>query len=262
MLLEGQPRLSNIFENMTLQMLPQAFILQGTFGCGKHTLSKNIATKFNLELIDITDSLVSDTLDLLANRPLPTLYVIDTLKLNEKKQNAMLKFVEEYKQNGWVCLLVENRERLLPTILNRCVTYTFDRYSKEFLEPFVEFAIDSANRELVLSLVDTVGKVNLFIGQDIKAIFELCDKVINKIKTANLSNALSITDKFNFDDDYDKINIQVFFLIMVHMLKELCIKDSNYLYLYDITNTYSNRLNMGTLKKKDLINNYLINLWG
>ncbi len=60
------------------------------------------------------------------------IYIIpDAGLMNTNAQNAILKTIEEPPEYVLMILLTENRERLLPTILSRCVTISFRPLSVE-----------------------------------------------------------------------------------------------------------------------------------
>lgn len=261
MILEGQERLSKQIEYLTLDTLPQTFMLLGETGCGKHTLASRIATRLGLDYLDITENISGDVLSELSISPMPTLYVIDTQVMTERQQNTILKFIEDYRPNSWTCLLCANRNLLLETIANRCIVYTFDAYSKEFLKGFAVDFLGEEKYAKALELSATVGQIKDFIGQDIDKLEELCNKIIHKIKLANLSNALSISKQFNYKDLYDKFNVNIFFKLMCKKLQESCITDPKYFKTYKITQEYAKRINDSRLKKQDLMENYLIQLW-
>lgn len=261
MILEGQERLSNTFENLSLSNLPQTFMLLGDIGCGKHTLASRIASHYGLDYLDITNNISEDVLSELALSPMPTLYVIDTQVMNERQQNTILKFIEEYRPNSWTCLICANKNLLIDTIVNRCIVYTFDTYSREYLRGFAVDLVDEANCDKVLDLSATVGQIKDFIGQDLNKLDDLCEKIITKIKLANLSNVLSISNQFNYKDLYDKFNVHIFFKLLCKKLQTLCINEPSYLNMYKITQEYAKKLNDVRLHQQLLIENYLIQLW-
>lgn len=261
MILEGQERLSNTFENLSLSNLPQTFMLLGDIGCGKHTLASRIASHYGLDYLDITNNISEDVLSELALSPMPTLYVIDTQVMNERQQNTILKFIEEYRPNSWTCLICANKNLLIDTIVNRCIVYTFDTYSREYLRGFAVDLVDEANCDKVLDLSATVGQIKDFIGQDLNKLDDLCEKIITKIKLANLSNVLSISNQFNYKDLYDKFNVHIFFKLLCRKLQTLCITEPSYLNMYKITQEYAKKLNDVRLNQQLLIENYLIQLW-
>lgn len=261
MILEGQERLSNTFESMSLEQLPQTFMLLGERGCGKHTLAKELAKHYDLDYLDITEHISNEVLSELALSPMPSLYVIDTQVMNERQQNIILKFIEDYRPNSWTCLICSNKNLLLDTITNRCIIYTFDTYSKEFLRGFAVPLVGEEYCDKVLELSATVGQIKDFIGQDLNKLESLCDKIITKIKLANLSNVLSIANQFNYKDLYDKFNVNIFFKLMCKKIQEQIIIDPSYLNMYEVTQEYAKRLNDARLNKQLLIENYLIQLW-
>lgn len=60
------------------------------------------------------------------------IYIIDEAeKMNEAAQNALLKTIEEPPEYAVILLLADNAERLLPTILSRCVLLNLKPVSTE-----------------------------------------------------------------------------------------------------------------------------------
>ena len=90
-MIKGQEKLINIFENMTIDQLPHTFMLLGEDGCGKHTLSKDIAEKFSLEYEDISTTISTELIMEIETIKVPTLYILNINEL--KDQNIILKFI-------------------------------------------------------------------------------------------------------------------------------------------------------------------------
>ena len=101
--LKGQEKLLNTFQNMSVNTLPHTFMLLGDYGCGKHTFSHEIADRFKLDYHEITKEITSDFLIELSTKNIPTLYVINILEV--KDQNVVLKFIEDFKQSIFICLI-------------------------------------------------------------------------------------------------------------------------------------------------------------
>lgn len=105
----------------------------GETGCGKHTFAKIIAKNFGLEFTEINKNLEDDLFAEYKLSPVPTLYFIDMTDMFEKAQNKFLKFIEEPGNAAYICISVISEAGILPTILNRCIKYTFEPYTIEEL---------------------------------------------------------------------------------------------------------------------------------
>lgn len=261
-MLEEQRRLNEWLLTLNVYNLPQCFMLLGESGCGKHTLAQEIADKLFIEYLDITEEIDNDLLNALSFRQIPTLYVIHIDEIVEKNQNILLKFIEEPKMSKYVCIICDNVNLVIPTVKNRCLIYTFETYSKEILNKYITEYFDSDNRNLALEIFTTIGQIKSLKGQNLVQLKELCDKMLTKIGKANIQNTLTIADKLNYKDLYDKYDINLFFKMLEKECLEYCKSDNKYVDYYKIIQSYWVKLNRDSrLKKQDLIENFLINLW-
>lgn len=215
------------------QLLPHSFGLIGEEGSGKHTLLADINSRyFDCDYLDISDS--QDELDQLYTLPQKRLYVLDFQRITQAEQNRILKLLEEPYDNVYVCVLARNISNLIPTVRNRLVIYTLDSYSLEELRGFAEKEGISIENEYLCNIVMTPGDVLRVrsVNADLKAIDELAQKVVNSIGRASYPNTLSILDKINFKDEYDKLDFS-FFLKFLHLnyLKSYIINPSDTLDL-------------------------------
>ena len=139
----GQKKIKNLIETSSLDNFPNSLILLGEKGSGKHTICDLISDKLNLQIIDISEKLTQEMIDEIYTRVEPYIYIISDEKLTIKNQNSILKFLEEPLKNSYIILLVENRNKLLPTILNRCQIWELEKYSiNELIEkiPIASFS--------------------------------------------------------------------------------------------------------------------------
>lgn len=66
------------------------------------------------------------------------IYIIpEAEKMTEQAQNALLKTIEEPPHYGIIILLVENVNRLLPTVLSRCITLQLKSVAPELIEEYL-----------------------------------------------------------------------------------------------------------------------------
>lgn len=257
----GQERLQKIINQAAIDTFPKSTILLGKKGCGKHLLLDLISKKLSLELIDMTEQISDSFIDAIYTRAVPFIYFIDMTKVTKKNQNVLLKFVEEPLNNSFIILLVENKNSILPTLLNRCVIYEFDSYTKAELESFI--VEPSEDKELLLKICDTPGKIKTAVKTDLKALEELCLKIIEKINVASFPNTLTISDRLNYKDDYDKFDISSFFelLLLLCFSRYLETDNKRYYKLWKLTREYKERLGDSRLNKQHIVENFLARAW-
>lgn len=251
----GQLKLQEFVKNSTLDSFPHSVILVGRKGCGKHLLSSIIAQKLNLTLIDITDNLNLEYINQIYLRSIPSIYLINTSEITEKEQNIILKFLEEPLKNSYIILLSESLNSLLPTIKNRCQVYTFESYTKSELCNFTH----DIN---LLNVCSTPGEIIDFSRYNFNDIYDLCIKFVDKLKDASFVNTLTLSNKINFKDNYDKIDLMLFFKVIIYILREKILSGNDRLYdFYTLTNKYKQMLEMDSrLDKQRLFENYLSNI--
>ena len=260
-MLEGQEKLLNIFNTMTIQELPHTMLLCGEEGCGKHTLSKYIADRFNLEYVNITETFGSELFDTILARSLPTFYFIDLSTISMVQQNVLLKFIEEANDYIYVCLSINSKNLALNTILNRCVIYEFVPYTREQLKDLAKAFF--GEEELPLKVYTTPGQMRNAQFKNLKEVNDLSIKFINSLHLASFQNTLSLSDKFNYKDLYDKYDVYAFMKLLLVNLNTMYLEKGNkqYFKMYEITNKYLNRLIDKRLNKQNLFESYLIECW-
>lgn len=256
----GQEKLLAKIDSYSIATYPKSTLVLGSFGCGKHLLSKYIANKFNLQLIDITEFISQEFIDDIYLRVIPTLYIIDASKIVERQQNMILKLLEEPSMYALILILSEDRVNLLSTILNRCVVLEFEQYSRDTLLQFVD---DSVDKELALSVCVTPGQLKLLKMTNLSDMRDLCLKMLKKTHLASFPNMLSISEKLNYKDEFDKYEVTMFFNMMTHVLfnEYLTTRDEKALSMYFTTIKYIKMMRDRRLNRKYIVENYLTNLW-
>lgn len=256
----GQEKLLAKIDAYSIATFPKSTIVLGPFGCGKHLLTTYVASKFNLQIVDITESISQEFIEEISLRVIPTLYIIDSSKIVDRQQNMILKFLEEPPLYAFIFILSEDRVNLLSTILNRCVVFEFEQYSKEILLQFVD---DSVDKELALSVCVTPGQLKQLKMTDLSSMKELCLKMVEKTHLASFPNMLSISNKLNYKDEFDKHDVNIFFNMMIYVLfnEYLTTNESKVLDMYFTTLEYIKMMRDKRLNRKYIVENYLTNLW-
>lgn len=273
-MIKGQDKLLDRINKFNYETFPQSSIIEGTTGCGKHTLVEYLSDKFNIPIEDISGKISNDMIMDIYTKPNPTLYVIDMLQLNKSKridivQNSLLKFIEEPPTNSKVIILCENKDNLLPTIQNRCQIFSFEKYNYIRLKQFTEDNDIKLESEDLFCVYDTPGKLlNLTNEHCFSELKSLVDKVIDNIVRASIPNILTIPSKLNFDNS-DGYDIDVFLHLMrtslLNRMTDCSISNEEFNYLkkqYTCTCKVCEKIKMFNVNKKALFENYLMELKG
>ena len=153
----GQVNLLKKLNSYTIDNFPHSSLILGEEGSGKHTLSMYIKDNIlKLPLLDITENISDEYIDMIYRNPNPSIYLINMSKMMEKEQNILLKFIEEPLQNAFIILLCENVNNLLNTIYNRCVVFEMELYKlmgNKFTKEELRLIFIVSDVELVTSSV-------------------------------------------------------------------------------------------------------------
>lgn len=256
----GQKKILYQLRSYFTTSFPRSLLLLGDKGCGKHEICKLIKDKLNLDLIDLTETIDSEIINQIYIQAIPMIYMIDLSKMIMKDQNILLKFVEEPLKNAYIILLGENKNNILETIINRCIVLMFEKYSKEELSQFVS---DNKNKDLLLEICTTPGQLKTAVNTNLTELCELCEKILDKLELASYPNTLSISDKLNYKDTYDKFDPVLFLDVIIlrsfdKYFEENLLKYKTY---WEITREYREKLVDSRLNKQYIIENYLTCLW-
>lgn len=257
----GQKRILDKLLSYILDSLPKTMLFVGDYGCGKHTLCKELSNHFNINLIDITNNISFDYISSLYKNARPTIYCINAIGLTDKKQNMILKFIEEPLDGSFVILLCESKTQLLDTICNRCYIVDFDKYTKNELQQIIPNFSDFENIPDIENL--TPGKLLTITPKQFEDNLALAKKFILNINKATLPNTLTLLNKFNYKDEYDKLDVSLFFNNIKEETLNLITKEYNDLY-YNInreTADFSKRIADSRINKETLMENYLVTIW-
>lgn len=249
-----------------IKNLSNSFALKGRKGSGKHLLLNIINNKFFKEdYLDITDNINEECLNEIFLNNNKRLYVIDVSKITLKEQNILLKFIEEPYSNIYICLLIEDENNILNTVKNRLVIYELPSYKKDELKEFCIKEKIPLEDKYINYLIYTPGDILDINSKNIELnkIEELTLKIILKLKDASFPNTLSIIEKINFKDEFDKIDLD--FLLRMLYLKyfEYFEKENNDIYFecLKIVSKYNRILNNNNVNKSKIFSLLLSELW-
>lgn len=206
----GQQKLLDKINKYTSTTLPKTMLFLGPRGCGKYTFINYLTERFALDRVDLTDKVTQDQLIEYSQKTIPTLYVIDLTKFLEKQQNQFLKFIEEPAASVYVALRADSEIGVLPTILNRCIKFTFERYSKEDLMLF-NWENDDQIDERIYEVCKTPGDLFGMDNQKFKQLYLFCEQLLHNIQSLDYFKTYKQILKFNYKDLYDKFDFDLFF---------------------------------------------------
>ena len=245
----GQKKLKNKIDTFTINNFPHSVLLLGEYGSEKEEICEYISEKFNFPKYDITELISDEYIDEIYSMPAWELYVIDGTKITEKEQNILLKVYEEPNPYMYLILTCESKYNILETIQTRSYELTMDLYTRDEL-----FPLCTNDAELELSLANTPGTIDELNQVDLVSLKKLCSTILSKLNIAAYQNTLTISDKINFRDEYDKYPMWAFTRMLSLVMLEN--KSSLYWYLLDFM-----KKNEPLLDKKRFFENLLTEMW-
>ena len=257
----GQKNLIKVLSRYTIDTFPRSSLFLGERGSGRHTLVEYLGKDIlNIPVEDITEKLSEDFISYIYRSVLPFIYIINVDALTEKEQNVMLKLIEEPPVQAFMILICENRNNLLDTIYNRCFVFEMEPYSEEELASFIEEDTDDA---LVLMALRTPGKILNTNLSNLMAVKDLCETIADKIQLANFSNTLTIVNKINYKDEYNKFDLNIFLDLLVFTLFNKYLKENNekVLNMYLCAINERKKLIDSRLNKEVFMQHFLTKLW-
>jgi len=251
----GQEHFIKQLDKYTLTTFPHSVLLLGDKGAGHVDICNYLGDKFGVAVYDISELITTEFINQIYLNVDPAIYIIDVTKISEREQNILLKLLEEPNPLTYLILYGESTYSILETIQNRSYILQMDKYSREQLEEVV----NSEDSELILRLCSTPGQVEIANHTNMKDLVKLCRNMITVMSKANLSNALTITNKINFSDEYDKFDLDMFLKVFNYVLltSETEHKKEISTYISDL------RKNIWFMNdKKRYFDHFILNLWG
>lgn len=246
----GQKDLIKKIDTYTLTTLPHSILLVGDRGSEQEEVCEYISKKFNLTLFDISDKITLEYINDIYSMPDFGLYIIDCSKISEREQNILLKFYEEPSQYMYIVLMCESKYSILETIQTRSYELIMDSYTRDQLEPLCKEDI----KELELEVANTPGMIKELNHIDLNSLYTLCENIVNKLTIASYQNTLTIADKLNYKEEYDKFPVWAFIRVLgVVLLKS---KSNLYWVINDFNIKYPQMV-----YKKSFVENFLTRLW-
>ena len=138
--LKKKKKILNKLKSYTITTLPKNLLFLGPCGSGKHTIAREVAKYYSVDIIELSAANFEDEkLIEYQQDPLDKLYVIDLDTFLLTQQNKFLKFIEEPGLHVFTVLTASSENSVLPTILNRCIKYRLEDYTIDQLKQIRNF---------------------------------------------------------------------------------------------------------------------------
>jgi len=266
-----------LYADISQNTLPRFIILVGAKGSGRQTISERVAEKLDAQLIvsDGTTANIKDIIQQSYDIVRPTVYLIPNAgALRVASQNALLKVTEEPPNNAYWIFTVENREQILPTLISRGFVYSMDIYTESELREYVEYAHPDINDtnviNILLSICETPGDIDLMLSQGVVEFKTYIDKVIDNIAVVSGANSFKIGNKLAFKGESDKYDLRLFLKAFmsecfVRLQSDVKKNDTNentlnYALGVSITSKYLQELQVPSLNKSSLFDMWLLDI--
>ena len=188
-----------------------AWLLKGPRGVGKFSCALNFSKYIlqgenmygNLKIISSQDCKnipvedVRHSLDFLTQTTLEggwKVLIIDSLGLlNRHSQNALLKSLEEPRPKTLFLLILQNGEKILPTISSRCISLNFNGLEQNLMFAYIQEkhpSLESAKGYIELSC-GSIGRLDSLISKEGLQLYENIVSYMLNHKFATLAQLVS-----------------------------------------------------------------------
>ena len=223
---------------MTLaKAFAKALLCENQTGCGDCTACRQVDSGNHPDLIYIThekyeirvDEIrkgINDTIDIKPYSSPYKIYIIDDAdRMNQGAQNALLKTLEEPPAYAVILLLTNNKDRLLDTILSRCVTMTLGTIREEKIAAYLQEHTDAKEEDIRFAASFSLGNIgkalHVATTEEFKDMFQEAINILTHIKTMETYEIISYLKdlKAYKDEIYDFLDIVTVWYRDMLMLK-------------------------------------------
>lgn len=239
--------------------LRNGYIFEGIDGIGKKTMAMEIAKVYsggiiqNVHVID-KDSIsiddireVCDSIQVFPYMNKKRIIVINNAeKMNDVSQNTLLKTLENPPINCHFFLITNSIDKLLDTIISRCIICRFKRIDNKVIQDIItnELKIKSDLKDfLSICVAGRIGKLFDIKNDDSKLsyykdLFSIAEDLSNSKDEKKL---LSISEMFGSDDILSKLNDLMLWFSYLYIVN----KNAEYFKYHSIIKETIDNINRG-----------------
>lgn len=223
---------------MTLaKAFAKALLCEHQTGCGECTACRQVDSGNHPDLIYIThekyeirvDEIrkgINDTINIKPYSSNYKIYIIDDAdRMNQGAQNALLKTLEEPPAYAVIILLTNNKDRLLDTILSRCVTMTLGSVREEKIVQYLKDHTEAKDEDIKFAASFSLGNIgkamHVVNTPEFKEMFQEAMNILIHIKTIEVYEIIAYLKglKAYKDEIYDFLDVLTVWYRDMLMLK-------------------------------------------
>ena len=223
---------------MTLaKAFAKALLCEHQTGCGECTACRQVDSGNHPDLIYIThekyeirvDEIrkgINDTINIKPYSSNYKIYIIDDAdRMNQGAQNAFLKTLEEPPAYAVIILLTNNKDRLLDTILSRCVTMTLGSVREEKIVQYLKDHTEAKDEDIKFAASFSLGNIgkamHVVNTPEFKEMFQEAMNILIHIKTIEVYEIIAYLKdlKAYKDEIYDFLDVLTVWYRDMLMLK-------------------------------------------
>lgn len=268
----GQKNLLERFDALVgNDKFPRFIILVGNKGTGKKLLADYISKKIGANFVPCGIK-AEDVRDIVLNAysvSEKTLYMFfDCDDMSVVSKNTLLKVTEEPPNNSYFVMTVQDISTVLPTIVSRGTVFYMEPYSQDDIIDFIDhkrYEFTDIQKKIVLNICTNPEEVTIASKTDIENVYNLADKFIQFIGTANMSNELKIVTMLNTKkDDLDKVDPIMFMRCVMLCCNNYICQQCNfedvkaYHNIISMTSKYLSELLTKGASKQMVLDNWIV----
>ena len=169
---------------------------------------------------------INDTIQIRPYSSYYKIYIVDEAeKMTVQAQNALLKTLEEPPAYAVIILLTNNKDRLLDTILSRCVTMTLGSVREEKIVQFLKDHTEAKDEDIKFAASFSLGNIgkamHVVNTPEFKEMFQEAMNILIHIKTIEVYEIIAYLKdlKAYKDEIYDFLDVLTVWYRDMLMLK-------------------------------------------
>lgn len=240
---------------------PRFALFIGEQGSEKSQIAEVIASQMHANYASVSDCKVDTIRQLIDDayrvRTLTVFNISDADNMSLQAKNAMLKVMEEPPNRAYFVMTLEDTNNTLPTILSRATVYNLNPYSADELRQYAQSKdCDEDEVEILLSICETPGDIDLMLEYEPKKFYSFIEKVVDHVATASGSNVFKIGQSLKFkESDESGYDLRIFWKAFTCV----CVS-RKYYYGVKLTSTYSAMLRSKSVNRLMLFDNWILDI--